>query len=111
MWTLQLYLSRPILLSATLPHPAGRQVCDFNLSKLMNPQEHEGGAKSVMSSTLGVTNPRWLAPEVLEGAPPSFASVSLAGRLFCFLGAATAGPADGPRGKHAGAAEVGAGRV
>ena len=49
------------------------QVADFNLSKLME--------ESSVVSSAAVMNPRWLAPEVLGGAPATFASVSIAGRL------------------------------
>ncbi len=46
---------------------APKQVADFNLSKLM--EEGPGG------SSLSATNPRWLAPEVLQGERHTFASV------------------------------------
>ena len=50
------------------------QVADFNLSKIM-------GEVSVDSSTTAVTNPRWLAPEVLAGETHTFASVSVPGAV------------------------------
>jgi serine/threonine protein kinase len=43
------------------------QVCDFNLSRLL-----EDTVRS--SSAGGMLNPRWLAPEVLMGQPASAAS-------------------------------------
>ena len=43
------------------------KVSDFNLSKLMDPDE-------VQMSSLAATNPRWLAPEILAGGSATFAS-------------------------------------
>jgi serine/threonine protein kinase len=48
------------------PYPTPPQVADFNLSKVM-----EG---SLVSTVGGANNPRWLAPEVLNGTPATFAS-------------------------------------
>lgn len=47
------------------------KVADFNLVKILD------GAETGGSATDGVTNPRWLAPEVLGGGPHTFASVRL----------------------------------
>ncbi|GAB4813554.1 hypothetical protein N2152v2_000600 [Parachlorella kessleri] len=43
------------------------KITDFNLSKILEDQVGGGGK----SSHQGATNPRWLAPEVLEGQPAS----------------------------------------
>lgn len=45
------------------------QVSDFNLTRV---EDSSQGS----SSTAGATNPRWLAPELLEGRGHTFASVS-----------------------------------
>lgn len=45
------------------------KVSDFNLSKLME-ESHSGGGQS----TLGAMNPRWLAPELLQGEKATQAS-------------------------------------
>jgi hypothetical protein len=54
----------PLLLSAEL-----LQVSDFNLSRLME--------ESQEASSMAAGNPRWLAPEVLEGRGATLAAVSL----------------------------------
>ncbi len=46
------------------------QVCDFNLSKIL------GEGAVVSSASKAISNPRWLAPEVLAGVKHTFASVS-----------------------------------
>lgn len=43
------------------------QVADFGLSKLLGQEQAAG-------SSAEVTNPRWLAPEVLQGQPASLAA-------------------------------------
>ncbi|EFN56509.1 hypothetical protein CHLNCDRAFT_30642 [Chlorella variabilis] len=45
------------------------KVADFNLSKIMGPQQ-----PSVLSTSGGASNPVWLAPEVLEGGRATAAS-------------------------------------
>lgn len=59
------------LTAAICAHFWGLRVCDFNLSKIV--EEGGGGAAS---SVAAVTNPRWLAPEVLAGGSHSKCSVS-----------------------------------
>ena len=49
--------------------PCWHQVADFNLSKMM---EETGSLAS--GSTMARVNPRWLAPEVLNGAQASVSS-------------------------------------
>ena len=49
--------------------PCWHQVADFNLSKMM---EETGSMAS--GSTMARVNPRWLAPEVLNGAQASVSS-------------------------------------
>jgi hypothetical protein len=66
------------------------QVADFNLSKLAE----ECSVASALSTNT-VTNPRWLAPEVLTGSPHTFASVSTAACCSCWplvLAGTAAGP-------------------
>jgi serine/threonine protein kinase len=48
------------------PSPVCLQVCDFNLSKIAH--DCRSG------SSTAVCNPRWLAPEVLDGAKATLAS-------------------------------------
>ena len=43
-----------------------RQVCDFNLSRVME--------ESVVLSSMVASNPRWLAPEILSGLPYTVAA-------------------------------------
>ncbi len=42
------------------------QVCDFNLSRVME--------ESAILSSMAATNPRWLAPEILAGRGYTFSS-------------------------------------
>lgn len=42
------------------------QVCDFNLSRVME--------ESAVLSSMAATNPRWLAPEILAGKGYTFSS-------------------------------------
>ena len=42
------------------------QVCDFNLSRVME--------ESAVLSSMAATNPRWLAPEILAGRGYTFSS-------------------------------------
>ena len=42
------------------------QVCDFNLSRVME--------EDAVLSSMAATNPRWLAPEILEGRGCTFSS-------------------------------------
>lgn len=42
------------------------QVCDFNLSRVME--------ESVVLSSMVASNPRWLAPEILAGLPYTVAA-------------------------------------
>jgi serine/threonine protein kinase len=51
---------RPTTLPSTL------QVCDFNLSRVME--------ESVVLSSMVASNPRWLAPEILAGLPYTVAA-------------------------------------
>ena len=44
------------------------QVSDFNLSKIME--------DTASGSSMTANNPRWLAPEVLDGQRATFSSVS-----------------------------------
>lgn len=58
-------------LTHAIPHsPLHSQVADFNMAKLVMPSRAVPS-----SSTISVTNPRWLAPEVLAGGAHTFASV------------------------------------
>jgi hypothetical protein len=60
----------PLLLLAEL-----LQVSDFNLSRLME--------ESQAASSMAAGNPRWLAPEVLEGRGATLAAVSLGEEGAC----------------------------
>lgn len=53
--------------SSACLHRGLLQICDFNLSKAIEE------SANVMSS-LGTTNPRWLAPEILSGKAYTFSS-------------------------------------
>lgn len=46
--------------------PCYLQVCDFNLSRVME--------DSVVLSSMVASNPRWLAPEILSGLPYTVAA-------------------------------------
>jgi hypothetical protein len=65
-------------------HNWGTQVSDFNLSRIMD-------LESAVASSVAATNPRWLAPEVINGQGATFASVSTCGKrqtswgLWCKL--------------------------
>ena len=60
---LSCHMLRP--LPRLLTHPS-LQVCDFNLSRVME--------ETVVLSSMAASNPRWLAPEILGGKGYSFSS-------------------------------------
>lgn len=53
-------------------HCAPAQVADFNLSRIFEPDEEDAAAEQ--TRTTARMNPRWLAPELLQGEKATRAS-------------------------------------